>query len=283
MGNPLPGTVVPTSSLVTPGGPQGPSGATAAIETYTAPGLGPGFNQRLQIRSDFSDPLNSAITASGQLSYGPIPWYLSGSAATGAGVQEMGSGAGQDLFNKVYGVWALQSGGTNGNFEALTPNYPLITAGLGALDIYFRIAFGRINTAGNLFNTFIGLTDSISTYPNSIFLRMMWDSGQSNNTWIGYCQKANVASVTANQVSPAIVAFSSSAFTYYNCRISINAAWTSVSFYVNNVLIGTVTTNIPPAGTLLYPWIFVQMGSPGSAQASLYIDDYFIDYQYALP
>ena len=283
MGNPLPGTVVPTSSLVTPGGPQGPSGATAAIETYTAPGLGPGFSQRWQVRSDFTDPLNSTIQANGQVSYGPIPWYLNGTAVAGAGVLEMGSGGGQDIFNKAYGVWALQSGGTNGNYETLTPNYPSIIAGLGALDIYFRIAFGRIPSAGNVLYYYMGLSDGPSTTANSIYLRMQWETGLSNCGWMGISNKASTPSTTSATATPAIVAFSSSAFSYYNCRISINAAWTSVSFYANNVLIGTLTTNIPAAGTLLYPWIYCGMGTPGASQASLYVDDYFLDYQYALP
>ena len=282
MGNPLPGTVVPTSSLVTPGGPQGPSGASAAIVTYGASGLAPGFNQRLQLRSDFTEPLNGNVTANTYASYGSIPWYVNQTGGgNGGGIGNTSNGI--DIFNKAYGVWYLNSGGTNAQYTVITPPIQLFASGLGALDIYFRIAFGRINTSGNLFNNFIGISDGTGTYQNSVFLWMRWDSGVSNNTWVGYCAKANVSSTTAGSQTPAIVAFSSSALTYYNCQISINAAWTSVSFYVNNVLIGTLTTNIPAAGTLMFPWIFVQMGSLGASQASLYVDDYFLDYQYALP
>jgi microcystin-dependent protein len=252
------------------------------VRTYTANGLAPGINQRIQLHDDFS--WYASVTATGYfgITY-PFNWYFSGTG-TGASIASQYVGYGtQDSFNKCYGVLAILTGAAVTNIAYMITATQLVYAGLGALDLYYRVAFARLPTAADNFNFQFGLVDAPSTFANSIAIYPTYDTGLGAPCWQGYTSKAGTFTYTAKSTTPAIVAFAATSLTYYNCHISINAAWTVVSFYVNGTQIGTgITTNIPTA-VQLYHMLYTQKTVGSSAQAVALLDDYFFDYQYALP
>jgi hypothetical protein len=239
------------------------------------------FN-RLQLHDDCSYPIIGTITANGQLTVGPIPWYLVAATSAGGGVASVYSGAGQDINNKVYGEYALLSGAVLNNYVVLDTSVNLIS-GLGALDLYFRFGFGRLPTATDNFIIKLGLTDSAASPTNACLLIMTYNATPAAPCWLAENIKAGVPTTGALVTSPPIAVISPTAFSMYNAHISIDATWTTATFFVNGTQIGVAIGGLPAAGTLVCPYLLCQKTAGSLVQGSFYVDDVFIDYQYVTP
>lgn len=248
----------------------------SSVRTFGANGLAPGINQRMQIHDNCSYPIGSTTT--GQLvTVAPIPWYVS-YAPAGCGALVAVYATGQDQFNKCYGVFSLTTTAGANNVSVLTPSAATLVAGLGALDLYFRVAFSPLPSAANQCVYYCGISDGVTTAANSIFLALSWSG--SAPAWRGWCQTGNTPTQTPFATSPPPLVFSSTALTFFTLRVSINVTWNSVTFYVNGVNIGTVASGVFSVPRNVYFWIYE---STPSAQITMLIDDVFVDYQYVLP
>lgn len=256
--------------------------STPQIWTPDQNGLLSGSRNRKQLYDDFTYYFNAgaAVSASGtQLTVWPFTWFtfISG---TGAIVQ-ISTTAGRDSFNRTWGVWATSNGNTATGRAGFYDQVNTIVPGLGALDIYCRIAFAALPTSANSTVFRVGLGDAGFAYVNLINLQMSFDGDRDAPVWLGWTQSASVGSGTTPVTSPTIISNTGSALCFYKLKISINAAWNSVTFYVNGVNIGTITTNIPLSGAV-YPCIMSDKNSGNSANG-FYVDDFALDYQYAVP
>jgi hypothetical protein len=61
---------------------------------------------------------------------------------------------------------------------------------------------------------------------------------------------------------------------WYKLRIDINAAGTSVTFFINDVLVATHTTNIPSSTTAIAPISIIHKSAGTTARTML--TDYFM-------
>jgi hypothetical protein len=253
------------------------------VRSYGANGLAPGISQRLQLHDDFSVYNISNQTASGPLPQGPIYW---GATIVSAGsIVSIFSGAGQDTFNRAFGSLALLTGAATGG-KSIINTGPYIVAGLGALDLYIRFCFGRLPTAVDNFSFQCGIVDASPATggANGIVLANSYQTGPAAPAWQGQCYQASTVTTGAITAVPTSVAIVATAFSMFNIHIAINAAWTSVSFFVNGTQIGApISTNIPAVGLLMFPWLYTAKTAGSSAQGTIYLDDFFLDYQYATP
>lgn len=255
----------------------------STVRTYGANGMAPGINQRMQIHDDCSYPFAN-VTANGLVAVEPLPWYLTVSGSGGAQSLSGNANYGTDIYNKCWGIFQVYAGPAAGSAAQLATSTPILCAGLGALDLYFRICcYGSVPTAAENYTFYCGLTDTPLGSANAVALGMAYQASVAAPAWYGLTSKAGTSSITPVSATPTIIKFSPTALTYYNLHISISTAWTLAGFYVNGVFIGQININIPAPGTLLYPWLFVSKGSGSSNGVNMFIDDVFIDYQYALP
>lgn len=256
--------------------------ATFPVRTYSVNGLAPGFNQRLQIRDDFSYPISSTTTTASALqTVRPIPWYFS--SANGGGLVSQNNGSyGQDIYNKCYGIWQLVTGTSTAGYAILTPREPTLVAGLGALDIYCRCAFNAVPTAAANYVAQMGVSSGVAAFPDGVATLMSYNAVLGAPGWALQTYKASTGTTSPFTATPPPIGFSATALTYFNLHIQINAAWTVATFFVNGIQVAQNSANLPAAGKLLYFWIFFAL-SAGATQYGLTLDDYAIDYQYALP
>lgn len=172
----------------------------------------------------------------------PYPWAFqtngtaanaqtSPSTAAHPGIRTLNTGT--DTTGEAMMVHGSSSESTDGN----------IILGGGYHEVFFVLNLSTLSTAGEEYALYFGLTSGLEaflTHPGSYGCFFQYKRGTSTN-WQGLTKNAG-SSTTASSGSNVAVATG-----WNNFKITINAAATSVSFYVNGTLIGTSAANIPTA------------------------------------
>ncbi len=140
------------------------------------------------------------------------------------------------------------------------------TLGGGILTMEWLARIEDLSTAGERFSFMLGMFDTATTQVNSI--RFLYTDNVNAGNWTISAQNSGVTTNTDSGV--AVVAD-----TWYKLRAVVNAAATSIEYFINGVSVGTVSTNIPtvaiaPRATLVK--------SVGTASRVGYVD-YFRLYQ----
>jgi hypothetical protein len=239
------------------------------VWTVDNKGIVNGPYQRRQFYDDLLGQFGTVIT--NQILYqGTFPWYATFSTTGGSVSQSL---IGNDIYNKTCGVLSLIGPATSpANAITLYSGIPTMP-GLGALDLHFRVAFKALPTSASPTQFIMGLLDLINLN-SEIFMGLNWDGTAAS--WTGGCQNVGIGGGQISSIyTPSIVPFSATAATFYKMHISINAAWNSISMFVNNVQVGSViTTNIPSTIPMS---LFLKFNGFNNA---LYVDQIFVDYQY---
>jgi hypothetical protein len=224
---------------------------------------------------DFVEGVSTAITTNGALD-GRWLTFLSG---TGASVAPSGN-AGCDSFNQTNGCATLNTGTLATGVGAISRH--TLWLGLGALEINFRVGFLILPSAAQNTTFEVGLLDSFSNGASKIGLVMQYSATPAAPVWFGESTKAGVTTLTSQVTSPTILAWTSSALTFYKLRIVINAAWTSVTYFVNGVQIGSpITTNIPTGVSALVRASASK--SAGTSTNQMFVDKFSMRYKVATP
>ncbi len=138
---------------------------------------------------------------------------------------------------------------------------------LGGGTIYqnFVISLSGLSSLGNRYTFYSGLGDNLlGALPDNGIYFSYSDNVNSGN-WVLNCSSSTVVT-SVNTAIPAVTGF-------VNLGIIINAAGTSISFYINGVQVGTaITTNIPSIA--INPFI-TQIRSSGALPGSL-IDLFYL-------
>ncbi len=172
--------------------------------------------------------------------------FISDSAAGEIGWNTTNSGAGSvptvggyaDVFNRAYGAATLPTGTTVTGRSCLSSGVAALGTAYGSLTQEWRFLIPTLSTGVEEYAAVVGFGDTVGAghqQTNGIYFR--YDRTVSTN-WIAETAAGAVRTSTAT--STAVVAA-----TWMYLRIQVNAAGTSVTYYINNVLVATVTTNIP--------------------------------------
>lgn len=128
---------------------------------------------------------------------------------------------------------------TNGAFASISlddqSNTASIATGSGQISVNFVSALTTLSAIGNRYTFYSGLGISFST--NGIYFS--YSDNVNSGNWVLHCTKAAVTT-SVNSSIPAVTGFT-------NLGIVINAAGTLVTFYVNGIVAGTISTDIPTA------------------------------------
>lgn len=141
--------------------------------------------------------------------------------------------------------------------------------GNGALDLYFVIQIPVLSTGLQRFSIGVGLGDSTNNTPplNSNGVYFQYTDNVNSGDWS--CIAAKASALTTISTSTVV------ATTYTTLHISINAAGTSATYYINGVSQGTNSSNLPT--TTVCP--YVSIGSSVGTTPKLFNIDYFYLYQ----
>lgn len=130
-----------------------------------------------------------------------------------------------------------------------------------------RVMVPVLSTAGVTYTVQIGLQDgnAFGAPVNGIYFT--YTHGTNSGQWVGTSRSASV-STSVNSAAAVVIN------QWDKLRCEINAAGTSVSFYVNAILIGIVSTNIPLSTIGMRPIFQIDKGS-STATSSVLAADYF--------
>lgn len=149
-----------------------------------------------------------------------------------------GASAAQDFSqmsstNNTEGVIALNSGTTTTGVSSVYLSQNCFVLGYGLLFGEWRIVIPTLATVAQNFTVRVGFKDDATSVGNNgVFF-----FHSSTTSLGGTCHNGGAST---NSVTTTITAG-----TWYKLGILINAAASSASFYVNDVLLDTLTTNIP--------------------------------------
>jgi hypothetical protein len=256
-----------------------PNGLQPIVDPNTN-GFAAGIYNRRQWWEDFTGNLGATAITAGPVVSSQLTWGLSLVGTSTALVDpDTFNTSGLDAVNKCVGVWGLQCGTLATNTTVL--NHLGLTPGLGALNLFFRIATAVVPTVANNFNLFVGINDSSTAVGNNAIGLILLNNG-TGAVWRGTCKSGGVASNSGDSNTPTIVAYSNAALSFYKVQISINAAWNSVSFFVNGTQIGSAVTSNISTSVVMNPQIGF-FKTAGTTNSTFFVDNFFADYQFATP
>jgi len=137
--------------------------------------------------------------------------------------------------------------------------------GGGALSVEFYLKIVVLSGANNRYNMYVGFSSNFDVPPNDGAYFEYIDNVNS-----GRFECKTTASSTTTNNNSGITADTD----WHYFKIVINAAATSVEFYVDNVLVATNTTNIPTAN--ISPCIYLLNNGTASDTASVRLDAFLM-------
>jgi len=191
-----------------------------------------GMSTRFLIKSDFTDPPGALVTPNLH--------------AVGAGVGVNITGTGTTDPQDHPGIWRMSTGvTTTGRFFIIS-----IAAGAGVFGT-IRIG-GGITRVGSWVHIEPNLSDGTNRYmlrtglfaislPNVIDegIGFEYTDNQNGGRWQAICDDAPGIETSVDTGITVV------ADTWYKLELEVNAAGTSVEFFIDNISVATITTNIP--------------------------------------
>lgn len=167
---------------------------------------------------------------------------------TGLGSVGLSSGTGATFGNSnnndvsEFGTCFLVTGSTASGSAMLWNNDANLTLGQGTLTVEWRIKVWTISSGTQQYVFRVGLMSNGPSSSADATYGVYFEYNQASNVnWFMCAANNGVRTKTA----------STQAFSVTYCRLKfvVNASANSVSYYYNDTLLGTVSTNIPPATT----------------------------------
>lgn len=219
------------------------------------------------------DAITNLTAMPASLNYGftLIDHFLGGSTAFEMGWAANNNGGASGSANSVSGHYGLG----NVNTSSSTTGQALIRLassniypGVDAMSFFFEAQVPTLSDGTDTFTVDFGIADIVtaaSTIADGIYLT--YTHGTNSGKWVINCTKDS-ATTSTNTNSTVDTNF-------HIYEIRTNAAWTSISFYLDGAQIGSaITTNIPNAsGDLMQPYFRITK-SAGSNQRQFYVDTF---------
>ena len=230
---------LPTFQAVTPSSTFAPNGTLLIWDDFVGASMG------IQTFSNFFwSGLSGAYAGSGQLLQGGHP-----------GVFENVSLGASALMSLI-----MAANSTGGG----------ITLGGGVLTINWVFNIRTLSTGTNTYDFYVGLGDTVASgtdQSNGCYI--YYNSGVNSGNWV--YKTASASSRTATNSSTAVTTG------WHNAQIVVNAAASSVTYFMDGVSLGTaIATNIPT--TQINPFIIISRTAGTIAANSLSVDLVYVNY-----
>ena len=162
---------------------------------------------------------------------------------------------------------------TNNNITSAACNLSLVSnstvaniaLGGGAISFTWILKILTLSNSTNRYILRCGLSDAVGTTDAANGVYFEYSDNENSGQWIG----KTAASSTRTTANSAIAAQTSS---YVNLTITVNAAATSVAYFINGTQISNspITSNIPTVG--ITPFIMMQYSAGTVAAGSVIVD-----------
>lgn len=174
------------------------------------------------------------------------------------------------------GVMQSQTGTTTTGRAGLQGNVGTnVLLGNGAVRYDCAVRIPTLSDGTETFNVRAGLLDSVSA-ESVDGCHFRYTHGENGGNWT-LVTRSNSVETAANS-NVAVVAN-----TWYRLTVEVNAAGTSVTFYVNGTACGTITTNIPTAAGRQTGWGHGIIKSAGTTSRSLDVDYWEVEQLFTTP
>ncbi len=136
--------------------------------------------------------------------------------------------------------------------------YQYIKVGSGILSVNYVISLNTLSLAPDDYIAYYGLTDTgLYTAIDVI----------QNGIWFSYTDTINAGNWTLNTASAGVTTATDSGVPattdFVNLGFRVNAAGTSIDFFIDHVACGTITTNIPSVNTIPFMSVNMNGTNPG--------------------
>jgi hypothetical protein len=189
-----------------------------------------------------------------------------GTMQSGAGTSGAINVAGV-LTQGVIGVLTLNSGAGATGARGVNTGQNLLRIGGKGVGFGCSWYLPVVSDATNRFTVRIGMSSAVTTVGDSTGIYFRYNDSVAGGVIQGVCRNGVTETVVNSTVVPV-------ANTVYECYLYVNPLANSVSFYVNEVLIGTVTTNIVSSATPLGLFALIQKSVGGTAR-QLCLDEWY--------
>ena len=198
-------------------------------------------NATIELFDDFLTWINSTTSQSQLL------WYTTGNSwSTVSGTSAHPGYIGNFQFSSSHTCLIFYGNGSIGKTVFL---------GGGAITVNWVINIATLSNATNTYTLRLGLGDTVgSDEANGCYLE--YSSGENSGDWI--IKTASASTRTATNTSTAV------GTGWQNISVSVNAAASTVTYYVNGSSLGTVSTNIPTTGISPFLDIVWSAGTVGA-------------------
>jgi hypothetical protein len=229
------------------------------IEEYVngswAPVFSSGSNSYNTIFEDF------LITTTAQVNgFGRLGWRVS---LTGTGSAVNGNTSLLTSGNNTFGIAELSTGTTTTGIASAYLGQNPILFGYAKFYTEWRVNMPNTSTTAQPYNVRIGFLDQFVTAGPS---NGAYFFGTGGNAPVWNCITINAGTATSTASGTAIASA-----TWYKLGILINAAASSIGFYINDTLVVTNTTNIPTANVTGFG-AQIAKSSAGTTARTLEID-----------
>ena len=204
-----------------------------------------------------------------------LNWTTLGSGTNPNSVVSVTSGSGSSVTvevaatgNDYIGQIILSTGTTNSGHAVLDYFNSVNKIRIGAQRQFyeFRVKHATLSDATNTYTSYTGLRDANAIGIPANGMYFSYTHGTSSGQWTYTCRNGSTGSPTASGITVV-------AATWYILRIEVNAAGNSVSFFINNALVGTTTGATIPASTIGMRPLF-QIDKTVGTTARTFIADY---------
>jgi hypothetical protein len=211
-----------------------------------------------RVKTELFDDFMSGLTTNGSI--GILNWGLTASG-TGASATTANALSGDNTF----GVVSLLTGSTSTGRTAAHLNLTGILFGNGSIEFESRVMFPVLANGTDNYIFYIGFFDQSAAGDAVDGVYFQYSFSISSTNWL---LKTSNNSVRTQVISTASIV----ANTWQILRIVVNSAGTQANYYVNDTLVGTITTNIPTAnGRQTGPAIKIEK-TAGTANRTVEID-----------
>lgn len=222
---------------------------TVAVSTFQP-------NAVVQLYDDFIPQAGTGSAAPGQLLWDKVGTvaYVDTSSVNHPGIIQIGNSAASGIFlNTTTGQDSFILGG-------------------GVLSNNFNLDLVTLSDAVNRYTAIVGMTDDVSGAAIQNGVYFTYSDNVNAGQWVLNCTAAGVTT----SVNTAVAASTG----FHTYTVLVNAGATSVSFYIDNVLVGTaIATDIP---TLVINPYFMMVRSAGALPASQ-VDLYYLSQTLTTP
>ena len=188
------------------------------------------------------------------------------STTSGAGAGISADSFGRDSTEKAIGSIVLDTGTTAAGYAMIYKGIFSMAAGNGqSLRLRMRIALQTLSTGSERYTTYVGFGDNIASGDMTDGCYFRYNDSVNSGRWEAVTSAAGVRTATNTGITAVT--------TYSIFDIRVNSAGTSVTFYIDDVLVATNTTNIPVSPTY-FGLIFKTEKSIGTTSRTNHIDWY---------